>query len=81
VRQPQADVLSDCLGAPFVRLEARIALEVLVQRLPDVRLVPAQPMTYLPSLLNRTLQHLQVHWEVAGQRHGHLPAPSAAQSA
>jgi cytochrome P450 len=49
-----------CLGAPFVRLQARIALEVLVQRLPDVRLVPEQTITYLPSLLNRALQHLQV---------------------
>jgi cytochrome P450 len=50
-----------CLGAPFVRLEARIALEVLVQRLPDLNLVPAQAITYLPSLLNRALQHLQVY--------------------
>jgi cytochrome P450 len=51
-----------CLGAPFVNLEARIALEVLVQRLPGLNLVPAQAITYLPSLLNRALQHLQVHW-------------------
>jgi cytochrome P450 len=51
-----------CIGAPLVRLEARIALEVLVQRLPALHLVPAQPMTYLPSLLNRALQHLQVRW-------------------
>jgi cytochrome P450 len=57
-----------CIGAPFVRLEARIALEVLVQRLPDVYLVPAQPITYLPSLLNRALQHLQVHWGGARSR-------------
>jgi cytochrome P450 len=49
-----------CIGAPLVRLEARIALEVLVQRLPELHLVPDQPMTYLPSLLNRALQHLQV---------------------
>ena len=55
-----------CLGAPFVRLEARIALEVLVQRLPDVRLVPRQPITYLPNLLNRALQHLQVRWDDSG---------------
>jgi cytochrome P450 len=51
-----------CIGAPLVRLEARIAIEVLVQRLPDLHLVPNQTMTYLPSLLNRALQHLQVHW-------------------
>jgi cytochrome P450 len=54
-----------CIGAPLVRLEARIALEVLVQRLPDLHLVPEQPMTYLPSLLNRALQHLQVRWETS----------------
>jgi cytochrome P450 len=54
-----------CIGAPLVRLEARIALEVLVQRLPDLHLVPDQPMTYLPSLLNRALQRLQVRWEAS----------------
>jgi cytochrome P450 len=59
-----------CLGAPFVRLEARIALEVLVQRLPDVHLVPGQPITYLPSLLNRALQHLQVHWGASRHTYG-----------
>jgi len=51
-----------CLGAPLARLEARIAIAMLVQRLPEVHLVPAQTLTYLPSLLNRALQHLQVRW-------------------
>jgi cytochrome P450 len=60
-----------CLGASFVRLEARIALDVLVQRLPDVHLVPTQPLIYLPSLLNRALQHLQVHWHTSRQMGGH----------
>jgi cytochrome P450 len=59
-----------CLGAPFVRLEARLALKILVQRLPDLHLVPAQPITYLPSLLNRALQHLQVRWGASSQAHG-----------
>ena len=54
-----------CLGAPLARLEARIALAVLVQRLPELSLVPAQTMTYLPSLLNRALQHLHVQWGVS----------------
>lgn len=58
-----------CLGAPFVRLEARIALEVLVQRLPDVHPVPAQAITYLPNLLNRALQHLQVRRDPPRQTH------------
>jgi cytochrome P450 len=51
-----------CIGAPLVRLEARIALEILVQRLPNLHLVSDQPVTYLPSLLNRALQQLQVRW-------------------
>jgi cytochrome P450 len=59
-----------CIGAPFVRLEARLALEILVQRLPDLHLVPAQPLTYLPSLLNRALQHLQVCWGASSHAHG-----------
>jgi cytochrome P450 len=59
-----------CLGAPFVHLEACLALEILVQRLPDLHLVPGQPLTYLPSLLNRALQHLQVCWGVSSHAHG-----------
>src|SRR5215813_11237448 len=62
-----------CLGASLVRLEARIALEILVQRLPDVHLVPAQTITYLPSLLNRALQHLQVRWDASRQTHRQHP--------
>jgi cytochrome P450 len=69
--------IHQCLGAPFVRLEARIALDVLAQRLPDVHLVPEQTITYLPSLLNRALQHLQVHWGVSRQTHGHRPGPTS----
>jgi cytochrome P450 len=68
-----------CLGAPFVRLEARIALEILVQRLPDVHLVPAQTITYLPSLLNRALQHLQVRWGASRQTHGQRPGSTSVQ--
>ena len=33
-------------------------------------LVPGQPLTYLPSLLNRALQHLQVCWGVSSHAHG-----------
>jgi len=69
-----------CLGAPFVRLQAPLALEILVQRLPDAHLVPAPTLTYLPSLLNRALQHLQVCWGASGQAHGQYPGAFAARS-
>jgi len=70
-----------CIGAPFVRLEARLALEILVQRLPDLHLVPAQTITYLPSLLNRALQHLQVRWGTSRQTHGQRPGSSPVRQA
>jgi len=41
-----------------------------VQRLPDLHLVPVQSLTYLPSLLNRALQHLQVRWGASSHAHG-----------
>jgi cytochrome P450 len=56
-----------CLGAALARLETRIGITVLLERLPDLRLVPAQRMTYLPSLINRALQHLYVTWEASSQ--------------
>jgi cytochrome P450 len=56
-----------CVGAVLARLEARIGLEVLLERLPDPRLAPAQRITYLPSLINRALQQLQVVWEASAQ--------------
>lgn len=49
-----------CIGAPLARAEARIALEVLHQRLPHLRLVPDQTLEYRDGLVLRGLEHLWV---------------------
>ncbi len=38
-----------CLGAPLVRLEARIVLEELSARLPSLRLIPGQALRFQPN--------------------------------
>jgi hypothetical protein len=35
-----------------------------------LHLVPEQTLTYLPNLINRALQHLQVCWGESGKTHG-----------
>jgi cytochrome P450 len=52
-----------CLGASLARREARVALEVLSARIPNLRLVPDQPLEYMPSLIIRGLEHLLVEWD------------------
>jgi cytochrome P450 len=50
-----------CLGAPLARLEAQIAFETLLRRLPDLALaVPAEQLTHRPSFLVRGLNTLPV---------------------
>jgi cytochrome P450 len=56
--------IHSCIGAALARLEARMGITVLVERLPELHLAPQQ-FTYLPSLINRALQHLQVTWDAA----------------
>lgn len=56
-----------CIGAALARLEARIGIEVLLERLPDLHLARDQRITYLPSLINRALQHLYATWEASSQ--------------
>lgn len=49
-----------CLGAPLARLELRIVLELLVERVPGMRLVPGQSFRYSPNALFRSVQQLLV---------------------
>ena len=51
-----------CLGAPLARLETRVALEQLSQRLPSLRLVPDQDISYTPDLLFHGVKQLLVQW-------------------
>jgi cytochrome P450 len=54
-----------CLGAPLARLEVRVALEVLLDRIPDMRLVPGQDHDFHQELLIlRTFRNLHVEWPV-----------------
>jgi cytochrome P450 len=51
-----------CLGAPLARTQARIALEVLVERLPEVRLSPEHPVRLRESINVHGLRALELCW-------------------
>ena len=52
-----------CLGTGLARMEARIALELLSQRLPSLRLVDDQQLTYFPNITFRGPDALQLEWD------------------
>ncbi|GAA2585771.1 cytochrome P450 [Dactylosporangium fulvum] len=52
-----------CVGAPLARLEARVAFEVLTQRLPSLRLQPGFTPSYRPNSVQRFLERLDVEWD------------------
>lgn len=53
-----------CIGASLARLEARIALELLFDRLPNLQLVPDQQITIVPSATIRRMERVLVRWDV-----------------
>jgi len=56
-----------CLGAPLARLEARIAFELLTQRLPDLKLSPPdQRFEFDPNMSFRGPKELWAEWTPAG---------------
>ena len=64
-RDPRAHLsfgagIHHCLGAPLARLQARIALEMLLERFRSIRLARDRPR-YRPSIILRCLESLPVH--------------------
>jgi cytochrome P450 len=52
-----------CIGAPLARLEARVALERLVERLPTLRLkCPDSPIHYTSSMILPGIHDLAMTW-------------------
>jgi cytochrome P450 len=54
-----------CLGAPLARLEAKVALEVLLERTPSLRLADDSDPAALPSKLGAFLMGMRVEWDRA----------------
>ena len=52
-----------CLGAKFARFETALMLEVLAERLPNLRLVDDQELDYFPNITFRGPTNLHVTWE------------------
>jgi cytochrome P450 len=51
-----------CIGAPLARLELRIALPLLVERLPGLRLAGGATPVYEPVFFARGLSELRLAW-------------------
>ncbi len=55
-----------CLGAPLARLEGRIALQTLFDRLPHLHLShPSSPHEWRSGVLFRGLKKLELSWQIA----------------
>ncbi|AFY56912.1 cytochrome P450 [Rivularia sp. PCC 7116] len=52
-----------CTGSNLARREVRIALEVLSQRLPNLRITSNQELHHLPILTNRGYESLYLEWD------------------
>ena len=52
-----------CLGAMLAKVEARIVVAALAARVPSLRLVPGQTITYSPNITFRGPEQLLVEWD------------------
>ena len=55
--------IHSCAGSNLARMEVRIALEVLSQRLPSLRRAQSGPLQFEPSALQRAPKELQLAWD------------------
>ncbi|MEO3874751.1 cytochrome P450 [Nonomuraea sp. B12E4] len=51
-----------CIGASLARMETRIVLDTVAERLPNLKLDAGRPPTYSPSLMHRGPQAVHVAW-------------------
>jgi cytochrome P450 len=59
-----------CIGAPLARLEARVALEVLLGRLQDIQRASDEPLHYHPSNMERGIHSLELSFRTVLSRSG-----------
>ncbi len=52
-----------CTGFDLARRETRITLEVLSQRLPNLRITPNQELNRVPTLIDRGYASLKLEWD------------------
>ena len=70
-----------CLGAPLARLEAQIAIDTLLRRIPNLRLkVSPDSLRWRPSMILRGLDALPVVFQVSPQGSGMMASNQQAQS-
>jgi cytochrome P450 len=53
-----------CIGASLARLETRVALELMIERLPGLRLASNQRIVFAVNPIHRGVKELMVEWEV-----------------
>jgi cytochrome P450 len=54
--------IHSCAGSNLARMEVRIALEILSQRLPSLRRAQGGPLQFAPSALQRAPKALRLTW-------------------
>jgi cytochrome P450 len=56
-----------CLGIHLARMELRVALETLLDRLPGLRPDPSVPLPHITGLMFRAPDHVRAVWEVGAR--------------